>query len=69
MLFQHSMSITQQLMPIYNITVHKNLSIVALNVAKLLVLLDTNMPQGQKFTSDPLEYILKEVVTEVDYVE
>ena len=63
------MSMAQQLMPIYNITVHKNWSIVALNVAKLLVLLDTNMPQGQKFTYDPLEYILKEVVTEVDYVE
>ena len=34
MLFRYSMSITQQLMPIYNITVHKNKTNVALNVAK-----------------------------------
>ena len=36
MLFQKSMSITQQLTPIYNTTVHKNKRIVsvALNVVK-----------------------------------
>ena len=34
MLFRYSMSITQQLMPIYNTTVHKNNSNVALNVDK-----------------------------------
>ena len=33
MWFKHSMSIAQQLMPIYNIIVHKNKSDVALNVA------------------------------------
>ena len=37
-----SMSIAQQLMPIYNTTVHKNKSTVALNV-------DTNMPQGPAY--------------------
>ena len=38
MLFKHIMSIAQQLMiPIYNTTVHKNESYVALNVVKLLV--------------------------------
>ena len=37
MWFYHSMSIAQQLIPIYNITVDKNKSYVALNVAKLLV--------------------------------
>ena len=31
MLFRHSMSIAQQLMPIYNTTVHKNKVNVALN--------------------------------------
>ena len=34
MFFRHSMNITQQLMPIYNITVHENKLYVALNVAK-----------------------------------
>ena len=37
----------EQLIPIYNITVYKNWSTVALNVAILLVLWDTNMPQGR----------------------
>ena len=32
MLFRHSKSIEQQLIPIYNTTVHKNKSNVALNV-------------------------------------
>ena len=36
MLFRYSMSITQQLMPIYNITVHKNKTNVALNVVKIV---------------------------------
>ena len=35
MWFKHSMSITQQLMPIYNTTAHKNKSTVALNVANV----------------------------------
>ena len=39
MLFQYSMSIAQQLMPIYNTTVHKNKINVALNYE------DTNRPQ------------------------
>ena len=34
---KHSMSIAQQLIPIYNTTVHKNKSNVALNAAKLFV--------------------------------
>ena len=39
MLFRHSMSITQQLIPIYNTTVHKNnKTINDFNVAKLLVI-------------------------------
>ena len=38
MLFRHSMSITQQLIYIYNATVNKNKSNVALDVVKLLVL-------------------------------
>ena len=48
MLFLHSMSIAQQLIPIYNTTVHKNKSYVALNVANVFVpqVKDTNMPQG-----------------------
>ena len=37
MLFRHSMSITQQLMPIYNTTVHKNKINVALNLMWLTV--------------------------------
>ena len=36
MLFRHSMSITQQLMHIYNTHVHKNKRNIAFNVAKLL---------------------------------
>ena len=48
MRFKHSMSIAQQLMPIYNTTVHKNKSAVALNVAMFVPKLkDTNMPQGR----------------------
>ena len=48
MWFKHSMSIAKQLIPIYNTTVHKNKSYVALNVAKLFVpyVKDTNMPPG-----------------------
>ena len=38
MFFRQSMSITQQLTPIYNTTVNKNKIIVALNVAKLIVI-------------------------------
>ena len=34
---KHSMSITQQLIAIYNTTVHKNKSYAALNVAELFV--------------------------------
>ena len=37
MWFKHSMSIAQKLLPIYNTTVHKNMSYVALNVVKLFV--------------------------------
>jgi len=37
MLFRHSMSIAQQLMPIYNTTVHKNKLNVALNLMWLTV--------------------------------
>ena len=36
MLFRHIMSIAQQLMPIYNTTVHKNKSNVAFNLMWLL---------------------------------
>ena len=35
MWFKHSMSIAQQLIPIYNTTVHKNKSSVALNVTNV----------------------------------
>ena len=35
MWFKHIMSIAQQLMPIYNTIVHKNKTIVALNVANI----------------------------------
>ena len=50
MWFKHSMTIAQQLMPIYNTTVHKNKSAVALNVAMFVPKLkDTNMPQGRGF--------------------
>ena len=49
MFYKYSMSIAQQLMPIYNIIVHKNKSNIALNIAKLLVLLDTNMPHRQMY--------------------
>ena len=35
MSFKHSKSIAQQLMPIYNTTVHKNKTTVALNVANV----------------------------------
>ena len=52
MLLQHSMSIAQQLMPIYNIILHKNKSYGAINVGKLLVLWYTNMPQVRKSPSD-----------------
>ena len=38
MLFWNSMSIAQQLVPIYNTTVHNNIIIISLYVAKLLVL-------------------------------
>ena len=48
MRFKHSMSITQQLIPIYNTTVHKNKSNVVLNVIKLLVPRDPNRPKGVK---------------------
>ena len=34
MLFRYSMTITQQLMPIYDSTMHKNKTTIALNVAK-----------------------------------
>ena len=44
MLFEHIMSIPQQLIPIYNTTVHNNKSDVALNVDKLL---KTPTPHGQ----------------------
>ena len=37
MWFKYSMSIAQQLIPIYNTTVHKNKTNVALNVVKLFV--------------------------------
>ena len=37
MWFKYSMSITQKLIPIYNITMLKNKSYVALNVAKVFV--------------------------------
>ena len=46
MLFRHIIKITQQLITIYYTTVQKNKSIIALNVAELLVLCDTNMSQG-----------------------
>ena len=36
MWFKHSMSIAQQLIPIYNTTVHKNKTNVALNVVSCL---------------------------------
>ena len=50
MFFRHSMSIAQQLMPIYNTTVHKNKINVALNLMWLTVGVyeDTNKPQGRK---------------------
>ena len=35
--FKHSMSIAQQLRPIYNTAVHKNKSYVALNVVNLFL--------------------------------
>ena len=47
MLFLHSMSIAQQLMPIYNTTVHKNKNKVALNLMWLTVGWDISRPQGQ----------------------
>ena len=48
MWFKHSMSITQQLIPIYNITVQKNKTNVALNVVNCLCrkLNDTNKLLG-----------------------
>ena len=51
MWFKQSMSIAQQLIPIYNITVHKTKSYIALNVVKLFVpkVKNTNRPQGQMF--------------------
>ena len=49
MLFRHSMSITQQLMPIYNTTMHKNKINVALNLKWLTVgcYEASNRPQGR----------------------
>ena len=49
MLFRHSMSIAQELMPIYNTTVHKNKINVALNLMWLTVgcYETSNRPQGQ----------------------
>ena len=46
MWFKHSMSIAQQLLPIYNTTVYKNKTNVALNVVNCLghKLNDTNRP-------------------------
>ena len=44
MLFRH-MNIPQQLMPLHDMTVHENNIIVALNVANVLVLWNTNMPK------------------------
>ena len=51
--FRHSISITQQLIPIYNATVHKNFSMFALNmaIAKRLVLWETNMDSMIMYTS------------------
>ena len=46
MLFRHSMSIGQQLMPIYNTTVHKNKLNIALNVVNCCVFMKT--PTGHK---------------------
>ena len=48
MWFKHSTSIAQQLIPIYNTTVHKNKGYVALNVVNCLCHKsnDTNRPQG-----------------------
>ena len=62
MLFRQRISITKQLIPIYNTTVHKNMIIIALNVTKLLALQDTNIPQGekiQKINSDEMENFYK----------
>ena len=46
---RHSMSIAQQLMPIYNTTVHKNKINVALNLMRLTVgcYETSNRPQGR----------------------
>ena len=46
MLFKHSMSITQQLIPIYNTTVHKKKNNVAPNLAELFLpqVKETNRP-------------------------
>ena len=48
MWFKHSMSIAQQLMPIYNTTLHKNKITVALNMANVPAISykTPNMPQG-----------------------
>ena len=48
--YEHSMSIAQQLIPIYKTTMYKNKTI-ALNVAKLLMLV-IKMPQGQKVSQE-----------------
>ena len=45
MWFKHSMSIAQQLIRIYNTTVHKDKSNISLNLVKLFVLQDINIPQ------------------------
>ena len=54
MWFKHSMSIAQQLIPIYNTTVHKNKTIVALNVVNCFChkLNDTNRPLGRSASGE-----------------
>ena len=48
MWFRHSMNIVQQLMPIYNTTVHKNKSFVAFNVfVRALKVKNNNTPLGR----------------------
>ena len=54
MLFQHSLSITQQLIPIYNSTVHKNNSPFALNVVTCWCYVETpTCYKGEQSTTHP----------------
>ena len=59
MWFNHSMSIAQQLMPIYNTTVHKNKSTAALNVANFRAIRHQHA-QGWSFI---IAYIITYIIT------